>query len=370
MSCKNIRDSLSPYLEGLVSAEEKRAIREHLDQCSQCRAALEDLKKTQALLNSMDEVEPPPWMAAKIMARVRDEAEEASRKGWRKFFYPFHIKIPLQAFATILVVVLAVQLYKTTEPRFDPMSGRMAAKAPVVSEDARQGVQQSAPILPEAPVAEKTLRSKAKPAEPAKESLPAPDPGRDAFQAGGADLTKQEMPNPAAEIPAGTGAGNDTVLKMAPAPAPSARMKAMPPSAPAAVMPEYPYAAAAQSRAKAKADMEMTAERSYRAEKKAMSRDFALKSMAPEKSQAPVEITLRTIDSANAGRQVEVFLNKMGAANVSRKAEDGRQIITAETNREGAVALVGKLNEMGKASPAPAQWPSGRFAIKIEITTE
>jgi hypothetical protein len=359
MSCKKIRDSLSPYLEGLVSAEEKRAIREHLDRCSQCRAALEDLEKTQALLNSMEEVEPPPWMAAKIMARVRDEAEKASLKGWRKFFYPFHIKIPLQAFATILVVVLAVQLYKTMEPRFDPTSGRMAAKAPVVSEDARQGVQESAPMLPQdkTPAAGERPRSKAKSAEP----------GRNAFPAGGGDLDKQEMPKPAAEIPAAAEAGNDTALKTAPAPAPSARMKAVPPSAPAAVMPEYPYAAAAQSRAKAKADMEMSAEQSYRAEKKAMSRDFALKSMG---TTAPVEIALQTADAANAAREIEEFLKKIGAANVSRKAEDGRQIITAETNREGAAALVKKLNELGKASTGPAQWPTDRFNIKIEIRAE
>lgn len=369
MSCKKIRDSLSPYLEGLVSAEEKRAVREHLDRCSQCRATLEDLEKTQALLNSMEEVEPPPWMAAKIMARVRDEAEKASLKGWRKFFYPFHIKIPLQAFATILVVVLAVQLYKTMEPRFDPTSGRMAAKAPVVSEDARQGFQEAAPMLrhDKTPATEKAPRSKAKPPEPAKESLPAPEPGRDAFHAGGGDLDKHEMPKPAAEIRAAAEAGNETALKTAPAPAPSARMKAAPPSAPAAAIPEYPHAAAAQSRAKAKADMEMSAEQSYRAEKKAMSRDFALKSMG---TTAPVEIALQTADAANAAREIEEFLKKIGAANVSRKAEDGRQIITAETNREGAAALVKKLNELGKASTGPAQWPTDRFNIKIEIRAE
>ena len=223
MSCKKILDSLSPYLEGLVSAEEKRAIREHLDRCSQCRAALEDLEKTRALLNSMEEVEPPPWMAAKIMARIRDEAEKTSQKGWRKFFYPFHIKIPLQAFATILVVVLAVQLYKTMEPRFDPTSGRMAAKAPVVSEDTRQGVQESAPMMPQGktPADGKRPRSKAKPAEPARKS-PAAEPGRNAFPAGGADLAKQEMPKPAAEIPAGAGAGNETGVENRAGAAPSA----------------------------------------------------------------------------------------------------------------------------------------------------
>jgi anti-sigma factor RsiW len=115
MECKDIRGKLSPYLEGDLLPEEKKAVLEHLPSCPYCRAALEDLKKTEELVRSLEEVEPPAWMTQKIMSRVREEEERKGRL-WRKLFYPLHIKVPVEAMATLFIAVIAVYVFRAVEP--------------------------------------------------------------------------------------------------------------------------------------------------------------------------------------------------------------------------------------------------------------
>jgi hypothetical protein len=108
-NCKDIENSLPLYAEDLLSADEKRAIEDHLAECVDCRKALTDLKKANAMTQVLSEVEPPPWFKQKIMARVRAEAEKKSFA--QKWFYPLRIKIPVQIAATIVIAVLAVYIY-------------------------------------------------------------------------------------------------------------------------------------------------------------------------------------------------------------------------------------------------------------------
>jgi hypothetical protein len=115
IKCAQCTEQLSTYLDGIITAEEKRLIEEHLSTCEHCRLSLSELIKTQETLHNLEEVEPPPWFTQKIMNRVREEAE--SRKGLlQRLFYPFHIKIPVGTLATCLVVVLALLVYKNTGP--------------------------------------------------------------------------------------------------------------------------------------------------------------------------------------------------------------------------------------------------------------
>jgi hypothetical protein len=115
MTCKDIEEKLPAYQEGTLSPDEKRLVDAHISKCTQCSAALQDLEKTLILLRNLPEVEPPPWFTQKIMAQVR---EEGTRKHslFRKLFYPFHVKIPIEAFATLLVVILGVYIYQSTIP--------------------------------------------------------------------------------------------------------------------------------------------------------------------------------------------------------------------------------------------------------------
>ena len=116
MNCKDIENSLPLYLDNLLSGTDKRMVEEHLKSCPQCGKALAELKKTDAITRGLSEVEPPPWFKQKIMARVREEADKKSFA--QKWFYPLRIKIPIQVFATIFIVVLAVYIYRAGNEQF------------------------------------------------------------------------------------------------------------------------------------------------------------------------------------------------------------------------------------------------------------
>lgn len=104
MEHADIRRKLSAYLDDAVSAEEKTEIKRHLGGCGSCRGAIADLDLTIGYIKSLPEVEPPPWLTTKIMARVLDTA--APKPGlWQRIFLPLHVKIPIEALALIFLCV-------------------------------------------------------------------------------------------------------------------------------------------------------------------------------------------------------------------------------------------------------------------------
>jgi hypothetical protein len=106
-------------MEDLLSSKEKMQVDEHLKACEKCNLVLKDLQKTVAHTRGLEEVEPPPWLSQKVMARVREEAMH-KRGILRKLFYPFHIKIPIEVFATIAIIVTAFYVFRTIETGIKP----------------------------------------------------------------------------------------------------------------------------------------------------------------------------------------------------------------------------------------------------------
>ena len=145
MECRDVRKNLSAYLEGMVSPEDRELIDQHLGSCRACSKALYELNRTGEVLRNLQEVETPPGMKHKIMARVREEAEP--KKGFiQKLFYPLHIKVPLEALATVLIAVIAVYVFKTVEPQMKGLQVP-SVREPVIA-------RQEAPYPARAPAAE------------------------------------------------------------------------------------------------------------------------------------------------------------------------------------------------------------------------
>jgi hypothetical protein len=134
MTCKDIEGKLTVYHEGILPPEEKSLVEGHLASCEGCSSALEALKKTVDVLKNLPEIEPPPWFTQKIMAKVREEAEQ---KGGllKKLFYPFHIKIPIEAFAVLFVAVLGLYIYRATGPEMKTYQTPPAVVDEVPSKD-------------------------------------------------------------------------------------------------------------------------------------------------------------------------------------------------------------------------------------------
>jgi hypothetical protein len=142
-NCKDTENNLPLYLDDFLSGEEKRAVEEHLRLCPKCAKVIAQLQKTGKLVDGLGEVEPPPWFKQKIMAKVRQEAEKKSFAP--KWFYPMRIKVPVQIFATVFIVVIAVYIYRAGDEQFKEVMPPQAS-APVMEAQKDQLSEQSTKV--------------------------------------------------------------------------------------------------------------------------------------------------------------------------------------------------------------------------------
>jgi anti-sigma factor RsiW len=102
MTCERFEELLSAYLEGDLSAEEKRAIDGHIAACSSCAELLSLLRETQGALRSFPQVDPSPDLMAKLYAIPEK----------KRFFRPvfnFLLRPDLQpVFAAFSVLFIAI----------------------------------------------------------------------------------------------------------------------------------------------------------------------------------------------------------------------------------------------------------------------
>src|SRR4030042_4457554 len=115
MNCQDIQQKLSAYAEGIVPPEEKILIEEHLKSCPKCNGSLASLRKTIDYVHTLKDIEPPPWLTQKVMAKIKAEVQPKKRI-IQKLFYPLHIKLPLEAVITALVAVITIYIFKTIQP--------------------------------------------------------------------------------------------------------------------------------------------------------------------------------------------------------------------------------------------------------------
>jgi hypothetical protein len=314
MACKDIREKLSAYLEGSVSPEESQLIGEHLNSCQECCTRLEELKKAGELVKNLAEVEPPAWLTPKIMSRVRAE-EEKKRGIFQKLFYPLHIKVPIEALATVLIAVTAVYVFRAVEPEMklahlpaptEPMITREEAPKPP------QEIAKDSPV-PAGKVAPKEQTER----EPAKVSVTPPG---------------SALPLPAEEPL--TAKKKETGAKSL---------------------------GARESVALADAVKEP------RVQKKLAAAPM-VKESAVEKPGS-VDVTVRVREVRIAGREVENFLGQLGARKIKRESREEQEILTAELNARKARQFLEKLKDIGeiKEKGMPLDIPEEDIAIRVEI---
>ena len=113
--CGDIEDRFTAYLDGYLETAEREVVEEHLSTCPDCLQKFRELERTRAILAGLDEIDPPPGLTEKIMARIHEEGQVKAGL-FRRLFFPLHIKVPAQALATVFVVVLAVYVFRSTLP--------------------------------------------------------------------------------------------------------------------------------------------------------------------------------------------------------------------------------------------------------------
>jgi len=123
MDCRDIRRKLSDSSGGPVSPADRALIDEHLRNCGDCTEYVAEIEKTIRILRDLEEVEPPAGLTGKVMEKIRLGAQP--RKDWiEKLFFPLHIKLPLEAFATVLIALAVAYVFRSIQPELQ------LAKAP------------------------------------------------------------------------------------------------------------------------------------------------------------------------------------------------------------------------------------------------
>lgn len=70
---------MTDYLEGTLETAQKSLLDEHLAACPECRAMAQDLRFAVETLHSAEEVEPAPWLMARILQATTGARERQSR---------------------------------------------------------------------------------------------------------------------------------------------------------------------------------------------------------------------------------------------------------------------------------------------------
>lgn len=364
MTCNEIENRLPAYLEDLLSPEERKSITGHLASCPRCSRSFAGLKKAEQLVHGLGEVEPPPFFEQRIMSRVREEA--AQKQGiLRRLFYPLHIKVPIQALATLVVAVLAFHVYQTGEPEMKqmaplPMPLIELRKDQVTAESPKTFASPSA-VTPvkRAPVGDLSEKSRQRFVAPPLESG-----GKEERIADSRAPIREERPS--AMKPA------DPVMAV--------REKDTPPAGEAAVD-KAQDRAGKQDADKAPETLLLEQKRKERMTDTGAAAGESRKTMsAPSPSRmtavaairrSAIDMTIQVRDTNVAIREIEARLGQVNARIIERQHRKGSDFLKAEIAAQNVAALLDLLEAIGRVhlETGPLVVPDGNVIVSIKIVS-
>jgi hypothetical protein len=365
MTCPEIKILLPGHLEGVLSPEEKETIESHLASCPLCRRILEELKETEYLVKGLNEVEPPPFFEQRIMAMIREEAGQ--KKGiLRKYFYPLHIKIPIQALTTVLVAVLAFYVFQKHEPEMRQIT---PLASPLTEPDKGRITDES----PKAPLAS----SVAKPTAPSPAAnFPAKDHGQFAVPP---PIESKRRADRKAELPPPKQEEYLSTIKRG-APITAEREKEVPPPG-AQALGKAQDRAEKQDSGKAldtlgtgqKLKGRMTEPGVTAGESRAMkSAPVASRfAAAPAIKRFAVDLTIQVRDTNHAVKEIEDRLAQVNGRVIERRHQEGRVFLKAEITGQTIAGFLDRLATVGKitSDQNPLDYPEGQVTVNIKIVT-
>ncbi|GFE58727.1 DUF2275 domain-containing protein [Geobacter sp. AOG1] len=369
MEHTEIRRRLSDYLDNVVSATEKSEIEAHLATCGSCRGALADLQRTIAHMKSLPEVEPPPWLTAKIMARVKDVAEPRPAL-WKRLFFPLHVKLPLEALALVFLCVTGYYLARTTAPQVPltdiPTMSREEVMQPSAVPQPKQRPSAPSAASPQPQPATPPVASGA----PAGAPPPAADRGGYAPPPPAAAPLATQPPAPAYSPPL-VGSGPAAQRSKAVAP----RAETMKGGAPSQESETMEVRKGAREELKAfggvrqqdgASGTRFPAEVMERPPAPAASAKYRPET-AGEVRGEPVEIALQVEDSASAAGAVEEAVTRVEGRIVRRAYGEAGHILLAQIDGRKITALVTRLERIGTLRKPPQIAARGGEMVELRI---
>ncbi len=153
-SHEELRSMLPAMAGGDLSKTELAQLEQHLAGCRDCRTELAQLRLVVQTARETPDLEPPPWLATRIMARVQEEA--VVQKSWfARLFLPLQIKLPLEALALVMICATAWYIVQDVErsqqrPQAPP-AAEVPAAAPAREADRVSGAQPPRATVPVTP---------------------------------------------------------------------------------------------------------------------------------------------------------------------------------------------------------------------------
>jgi anti-sigma factor RsiW len=81
MSCKEVTEAATDYLDGNLPFWRKMALRMHVAMCRHCRAFLDQLRKTVALLGQLPQAPVAQETRAELVRQFRERNKPGARGG-------------------------------------------------------------------------------------------------------------------------------------------------------------------------------------------------------------------------------------------------------------------------------------------------
>ena len=87
-NCKEFREQLSLYIDGMLSQQESLLLEAHIKECKDCREELSMLREMVASCQGLEEKEPPEYLYPMIASSLRRSGKgkwtSSLRKKWLK----------------------------------------------------------------------------------------------------------------------------------------------------------------------------------------------------------------------------------------------------------------------------------------------
>jgi hypothetical protein len=116
MNCSEIKDLLSPYLDGELDRVSQQAVFRHLSGCPSCNYELMEMQKLVKLLAGLEEIDPPRDFSAKLNRLI---LERVGSKSILKRIYDLNPQswLPIGAAAAIIIALAFSLNFWLVEPQ-------------------------------------------------------------------------------------------------------------------------------------------------------------------------------------------------------------------------------------------------------------
>jgi len=124
-SCKAVQEKFAEYLDGRLNGREMQRIGAHLDGCPECMAEWKELRRTQAALAELGQLQAPRDLALRIRVAIRQERTRQSRRFfygwdvvWRNTLAPFLLQASAGFASAVLLmgtVIFLVSMFAQPE---------------------------------------------------------------------------------------------------------------------------------------------------------------------------------------------------------------------------------------------------------------